>query len=104
MVKDGVVIVPDEGVVFDTVSNKHANQTDRVYVGVCGVVGDSGTGGDGVLGCDGVARPIQSHLVSHLKAVQEKLMEQIKDVEATQEKDVPLFLIRMVEVVDNYAF
>ncbi|GAB2226293.1 hypothetical protein Drorol1_Dr00022095 [Drosera rotundifolia] len=44
-------------------------------------------------------RPIQSHLVSRLKAVQEKLMEQIKDVEAAQAKDVPLFWIGMAENV-----
>ncbi|PSS30626.1 Protein PTST like [Actinidia chinensis var. chinensis] len=42
---------------------------------------------------------IQSHLLSRLKAVQEKLMEQIKDVDAAQSKEVPLFWFGMAESV-----
>ncbi|XP_022894845.1 protein PTST, chloroplastic isoform X5 [Olea europaea var. sylvestris] len=34
---------------------------------------------------------IQSHLLSRLQVVQEKMKEQIKDVEAAQPKEVPLF-------------
>ncbi|XP_057491612.1 protein PTST, chloroplastic isoform X2 [Actinidia eriantha] len=42
---------------------------------------------------------IQSHLLSRLKAVQEKFMEQIKDVDAAQSKEMPLFWIGMAESV-----
>lgn len=42
---------------------------------------------------------IQSHLVTRLEAVREKLKEQIKDVEAAQSKEVPLFWCGMAESV-----
>lgn len=42
---------------------------------------------------------IQSHLITRLEAVQEKLREQIKDVEAAQSKEVPLFWCGMAESV-----
>ncbi|GMH20359.1 hypothetical protein Nepgr_022200 [Nepenthes gracilis] len=42
---------------------------------------------------------IQSHLLSRLEVVQEKLKEQIKDVEAAQSREVPLFWIGMAESV-----
>lgn len=42
---------------------------------------------------------IQSHLLSRLEAVREKLNEQIKDVDAAQSKEVPLFWIGMAESV-----
>ncbi|CAN6697137.1 unnamed protein product [Malus baccata var. baccata] len=42
---------------------------------------------------------IQSHLLSRLEAVHEKLKEQIKDVGAAQSKEVPLFWCGMAESV-----
>ncbi|KAG7543916.1 AMP-activated protein kinase glycogen-binding domain [Arabidopsis thaliana x Arabidopsis arenosa] len=42
---------------------------------------------------------IQSHLLSRLDAVQKKLKEQIKDVEAAQSKEVHVFWIGMAESV-----
>ncbi|XP_050269995.1 protein PTST, chloroplastic isoform X1 [Quercus robur] len=42
---------------------------------------------------------IQSHLLSRLEAVREKLNEQIKDVDAARSKEVPLFWIGMAESV-----
>ncbi|OWM84987.1 protein PTST, chloroplastic [Punica granatum] len=42
---------------------------------------------------------IQSHLLSRLEAIHEKLKEQIKDVDAAQSKEVPLFWIGMAESV-----
>ncbi|CAA2958565.1 Hypothetical predicted protein [Olea europaea subsp. europaea] len=42
---------------------------------------------------------IQSHLLSRLQAVQEKMKEQIKDVEAAQPKEVPLFWSGVAESV-----
>ncbi|XP_034224850.1 protein PTST, chloroplastic isoform X2 [Prunus dulcis] len=42
---------------------------------------------------------IQSHLLSRLEAVHEKLKEQIKDVDAVQSKEVPLFWYGMAESV-----
>lgn len=42
---------------------------------------------------------IQSHLLSRLQAVREKLKEQIKDVIAAQSKEVPLFWCGMAESV-----
>ncbi|KAG9129759.1 hypothetical protein Leryth_015463 [Lithospermum erythrorhizon] len=42
---------------------------------------------------------IQSHLLTRLKAIQEKLKEQIKDVNAAQSKDVPLSWSGMAESV-----
>ncbi|VVB09273.1 unnamed protein product [Arabis nemorensis] len=42
---------------------------------------------------------IQSHLLSRLEAVQKKLKEQIKDVEAAQSKEVHVFWIGMAESV-----
>ncbi|GAA0168235.1 hypothetical protein LIER_22997 [Lithospermum erythrorhizon] len=42
---------------------------------------------------------IQSHLLTRLKAIQEKLKEQIKDVNAEQSKDVPLSWSGMAESV-----
>lgn len=42
---------------------------------------------------------IHSHLLSRLEAVQEKLQEQIKDVNAAQSKEVPIFWIGMAESV-----
>ncbi|KAH0972148.1 hypothetical protein GBA52_024304 [Prunus armeniaca] len=44
---------------------------------------------------------IQSHLLSRLEAVHEKLKEQIKDVDAVQSKEVPLFWYGMAEAVMN---
>ncbi|KAH7533820.1 hypothetical protein FEM48_Zijuj04G0172300 [Ziziphus jujuba var. spinosa] len=42
---------------------------------------------------------IQSHLLSRLEAVLEKLKDQIKDVDAAQSKEVPLFWCGMAESV-----
>ncbi|KAI4375478.1 hypothetical protein MLD38_013344 [Melastoma candidum] len=42
---------------------------------------------------------IQSHLLSRLEAMQEKLKEQTKDVEAAESKEVPLFWCGMAESV-----
>ncbi|KAL8160152.1 hypothetical protein V2J09_001689 [Rumex salicifolius] len=42
---------------------------------------------------------IQSHLLSRLEAVQEKIKDQIKDVEVAQPKEVPLFWVGMAESV-----
>ncbi|GAB4840462.1 hypothetical protein Ancab_021231 [Ancistrocladus abbreviatus] len=42
---------------------------------------------------------IQSHILSRLQALQKKLKEQIKDVEAAQPKEVPLYWIGMAESV-----
>uniref|UniRef100_A0A5B7BDC1 AMP-activated protein kinase glycogen-binding domain-containing protein n=1 Tax=Davidia involucrata TaxID=16924 RepID=A0A5B7BDC1_DAVIN len=42
---------------------------------------------------------IQSHLLSRLEAVHEKLKEQIKDVDVAQSKEVPLFWCGMAESV-----
>ncbi|KAL6272823.1 hypothetical protein ACE6H2_023515 [Prunus campanulata] len=42
---------------------------------------------------------IQSHLLSRLEVVHEKLKEQIKDVDAVQSKEVPLFWYGMAESV-----
>ncbi|PIA26577.1 hypothetical protein AQUCO_09100035v1 [Aquilegia coerulea] len=42
---------------------------------------------------------VQSHLLSRLKAVHEKLKEQIKDVDAIQSKEVPLSWFGMAESV-----
>ncbi|KAK9272014.1 hypothetical protein L1049_002383 [Liquidambar formosana] len=42
---------------------------------------------------------IQSHLLSRLEAVHKKLKEQIKDVDAAQSKEVPLFWCGMAESV-----
>lgn len=42
---------------------------------------------------------IQSHLLSQLEAVQKKLKEQIKDVEAAQPKEIDLFWVGMAESV-----
>ncbi|ESQ47049.1 hypothetical protein EUTSA_v10027873mg [Eutrema salsugineum] len=42
---------------------------------------------------------IQSHLLSRLEAVEKKLKEQIKDVEAAQSKEVHVFWIGMAESV-----
>ncbi|KAI3462617.1 hypothetical protein Pfo_019280 [Paulownia fortunei] len=42
---------------------------------------------------------IQSHLLSRLEAVQEKLEEQIKDVDAAQSQEVPLFWHGVAESV-----
>ncbi|KAK4758411.1 hypothetical protein SAY87_019712 [Trapa incisa] len=42
---------------------------------------------------------IQSHLLSRLEAIHEKLKEQIEDVGAAQSKEVPLFWIGMAESV-----
>ncbi|XP_073294083.1 protein PTST, chloroplastic [Primulina huaijiensis] len=42
---------------------------------------------------------IQSHLLSRLQAVQEKIAEQIKDVDAAQLQEVPLFWSGMAESV-----
>ncbi|KAK9912864.1 hypothetical protein M0R45_036698 [Rubus argutus] len=42
---------------------------------------------------------IQSHLLSRLEAVHEKLKEQIKDVDAAQSKEVSLFWCGMAESV-----
>ncbi|XP_022894801.1 protein PTST, chloroplastic isoform X2 [Olea europaea var. sylvestris] len=42
---------------------------------------------------------IQSHLLSRLQVVQEKMKEQIKDVEAAQPKEVPLFWSGVAESV-----
>ncbi|XP_050385234.1 protein PTST, chloroplastic isoform X2 [Argentina anserina] len=42
---------------------------------------------------------IQSHILSRLEAVHEKLMEQIKDVDAAQSKEVSLFWCGMAESV-----
>lgn len=42
---------------------------------------------------------IQSHLLSRLEAVHEKLKEQIKDVIAVQSKEVPLFWCGMAQSV-----
>ncbi|XP_054794950.1 protein PTST, chloroplastic-like isoform X1 [Prosopis cineraria] len=42
---------------------------------------------------------IQSHLVSRLEAVHEKLKEQIKDVDSVQSKEVPVFWVGMAESV-----
>ncbi|XP_065849306.1 protein PTST, chloroplastic [Euphorbia lathyris] len=42
---------------------------------------------------------IQSHLLSRLEAVHENLMEQIKDVDAVQSKEVHLFWVGMAESV-----
>ncbi|GLT97298.1 hypothetical protein SLE2022_148710 [Rubroshorea leprosula] len=42
---------------------------------------------------------VQSHLLARLEAVHEKLKEQIKDVEAAQSKEVPLFWCGMAESV-----
>ncbi|XP_021296427.1 protein PTST, chloroplastic [Herrania umbratica] len=44
-------------------------------------------------------RYIQSHLHSRLEAVHEKLKEQIKDVDAAQSKEIPLFWCGMAESV-----
>ncbi|KAM3363309.1 protein PTST, chloroplastic isoform X3 [Capsicum galapagoense] len=44
-------------------------------------------------------RYIQSHLFSRLEAIQEKLKEQIKDVEAEQAKEVPLSWVGVAESV-----
>ncbi|CAI9766899.1 unnamed protein product [Fraxinus pennsylvanica] len=44
-------------------------------------------------------RYIQSHLLSRLQAVQEKIKEQIKDVDAAQPKEVPLFWSGVAESV-----
>ncbi|CAN4083121.1 unnamed protein product [Withania somnifera] len=44
-------------------------------------------------------RYIQSHLFSRLEAIQEKLKEQIKDVEAVQAKEVPLSWVGVAESV-----
>lgn len=44
-------------------------------------------------------RYIQSHLLSRLQAVQEKMKEQIKDVDAAQPKEVPLFWSGVAESV-----
>ncbi|KAL3525524.1 hypothetical protein ACH5RR_013896 [Cinchona calisaya] len=44
-------------------------------------------------------RYIQSHLLSRLEAVQEKLREQIKDVDAARSKEVHLFWYGMAESV-----
>ncbi|KAL2531667.1 5'-AMP-activated protein kinase-related [Abeliophyllum distichum] len=42
---------------------------------------------------------VQSHLLSRLEAVQEKLKEQIKDLDAAQPKEVPLFWSGVAESV-----
>ncbi|KAK4277991.1 hypothetical protein QN277_015900 [Acacia crassicarpa] len=42
---------------------------------------------------------IQSHLVSRLEAMHEKLKEQIKDVDSVQSKAVPVFWVGMAESV-----
>ncbi|KAI9100024.1 hypothetical protein K1719_024242 [Acacia pycnantha] len=42
---------------------------------------------------------IQSHLVSRLEAMHEKLKEQIKDVDSVQSKEVPVFWVGMAESV-----
>lgn len=42
---------------------------------------------------------IHSHLVARLKAVKQKLQDQIKDVAAAQSKEVPVFWIGMAESV-----
>ncbi|RAL50589.1 hypothetical protein DM860_014531 [Cuscuta australis] len=42
---------------------------------------------------------IQSHLLSRLKALKGKLKEQVKDVDAAQPKEVPLFWMGMAESV-----
>lgn len=42
---------------------------------------------------------IQSHLLSRLEAVQKKLQDQIKDVDAAESKEVPVFWIGMAESV-----
>ncbi|KAJ7964500.1 protein PTST, chloroplastic [Quillaja saponaria] len=42
---------------------------------------------------------IQSHLVSRLEVIHEKLKEQIKDVDSAQSKEVPLFWCGMAESV-----
>ncbi|XP_027160108.1 protein PTST, chloroplastic [Coffea eugenioides] len=44
-------------------------------------------------------RYIQSHLLSRLEAVQEKLREQTKDVDAAQSKEVPLYWYGVAESV-----
>ncbi|GAB2296918.1 hypothetical protein Dimus_031020 [Dionaea muscipula] len=44
-------------------------------------------------------KSIQSHLLSRLEAVQEKLKEHIKDVEAVEAKEVALFWLGMAEDV-----
>ncbi|XP_059293417.1 protein PTST, chloroplastic isoform X2 [Lycium ferocissimum] len=44
-------------------------------------------------------RYIQSHLFSRLEAIQEKLKEQIKDVEAVQAKEVPLSWVGVAEPI-----
>lgn len=42
---------------------------------------------------------IQSHLLSRLEAVQKKLQDQIKEVDAAESKEVPVFWIGMAESV-----
>ncbi|MFQ6619456.1 hypothetical protein Gotur_000736, partial [Gossypium turneri] len=44
-------------------------------------------------------RYIQSHLLTRLEAVLEKLKEQLKDVDAVQSKEIPLFWCGMAESV-----
>lgn len=44
-------------------------------------------------------RYVQSHLLTRLKAIQEKLKDQIKDVDAAKSKEVPLFWSGMAESV-----